>query len=79
MRDAGDGAGRRRSPIDAGAATSRCVGASLSHPGGNITGFTMGEFPLGGKMLEVLKEISPQVNRVAVLLNEPLIEELAHR
>ena len=43
--------------------------ASLARPGGNITGFTLGEFSLGGKMLEVLKEVVPQVSRVAVILN----------
>jgi putative ABC transport system substrate-binding protein len=43
--------------------------ASLTRPGGNITGFTLGEFSMGGKILEVLKEVAPQVNRVAVILN----------
>jgi putative ABC transport system substrate-binding protein len=43
--------------------------ASLARPDGNITGFTLGEFSLGGKMLEVLKEVAPQVSRVAVMLN----------
>ena len=43
--------------------------ASLARPGGNITGFTLGEFSMGGKMLEVLKEVAPQVSRVAVILN----------
>jgi putative ABC transport system substrate-binding protein len=43
--------------------------ASLAQPGGNITGFTLGEFSMGGKMLEVLKELAPQVGRVAVILN----------
>jgi putative ABC transport system substrate-binding protein len=43
--------------------------ASLAQPGGNITGFTLGEFSMGGKMLEVLKEVAPQVGRVAVILN----------
>jgi ABC-type uncharacterized transport system substrate-binding protein len=43
--------------------------ASLTRPGGNITGFTLGEFSMGGKILEVLKEMAPQVNRVAVVLN----------
>jgi putative ABC transport system substrate-binding protein len=42
--------------------------ASLAQPGGNITGFTLGEFSMGGKMLEVLKEVAPQVSRVAVIL-----------
>jgi putative ABC transport system substrate-binding protein len=43
--------------------------ASLTRPDGNITGFTAGEFSMGGKILEVLKEVVPQVSRVAVLLN----------
>ena len=43
--------------------------ASLTRPGGNITGFTLGEFSMGGKMLEVLKEVAPRINRVAVVLN----------
>ena len=43
--------------------------ASLTRPGSNITGFTLGEFSMGGKILEVLKEVAPQVSRVAVILN----------
>jgi putative ABC transport system substrate-binding protein len=43
--------------------------ASLTRPGGNITGFTLGEFSMGGKLLEVLKEVAPGVSRVAVVLN----------
>lgn len=39
---------------------------SLAHPGGNITGFTQFEYGLGGKWLELLKEIAPRVTRVAV-------------
>jgi putative tryptophan/tyrosine transport system substrate-binding protein len=42
---------------------------SLAHPGGNITGFTLGEFSMGGKLLQVLKEVAPQVTRVAIMLN----------
>jgi putative ABC transport system substrate-binding protein len=41
--------------------------ASLSHPGGNATGFIAFEFSLSAKLLELLKEIAPGVNRVAVL------------
>jgi putative ABC transport system substrate-binding protein len=41
--------------------------ASLARPGGNLTGFTVAEFSLFGKLVEVLKEIAPQVTRVAVL------------
>ena len=40
---------------------------SLARPGGNITGFTNFEYGLGGKWLELLKEIAPRVMRVAVL------------
>jgi putative ABC transport system substrate-binding protein len=42
---------------------------SLSRPDGNITGFTAGEFSMGGKMLEALKEVAPEVRRVAVVMN----------
>jgi putative ABC transport system substrate-binding protein len=41
--------------------------ASLSQPGGNITGFSHFEFGIGAKWLEVLKDIAPNVERVAVL------------
>jgi ABC-type uncharacterized transport system substrate-binding protein len=40
---------------------------SLARPGGNATGFTAFEFSIGGKLLELLKEIAPDVTRVAVL------------
>ena len=42
---------------------------SLAHPGGNITGFTNLEPSLGGKWIELLKEIAPRVTRVAFLFN----------
>jgi putative ABC transport system substrate-binding protein len=41
--------------------------ASLSRPGGNATGFTMFEYGMSVKWLELLKEIAPQVSRAAVL------------
>ena len=34
--------------------------ASLAQPGGNITGFTLGEFSMGGKMLEVSRRWHPR-------------------
>ena len=41
--------------------------ASLARPASNATGFTAWEFSLGGKWLELLKEIAPAVTRVAVI------------
>jgi putative ABC transport system substrate-binding protein len=40
---------------------------SLARPGGNITGFTIFEYSMGGKWLQLLKEIAPGVTRAAVL------------
>jgi putative ABC transport system substrate-binding protein len=40
---------------------------SLSAPGGNITGFTSADFSLSAKSVETLKEIAPQVARLAIL------------
>ena len=42
--------------------------ASLAHPGGNITGFVSYEKAMGGKYLELLKEIAPGVTRVSVII-----------
>jgi putative tryptophan/tyrosine transport system substrate-binding protein len=39
---------------------------SLAHPGGNATGFTVLEYSIAAKWLELLKEIAPRVTRVAV-------------
>jgi putative tryptophan/tyrosine transport system substrate-binding protein len=41
--------------------------ASLARPGGNATGFTIFEYGMSGKWLELLKEIAPLVTRAAVL------------
>jgi len=43
--------------------------ASLSRPGGNVTGFVYLEPTMGGKWLELLKEIAPRVDRVVFLFN----------
>jgi putative ABC transport system substrate-binding protein len=40
---------------------------SLARPGGNATGFTIFEYGIGAKWLELLKEISPGIKRVAIL------------
>jgi putative ABC transport system substrate-binding protein len=42
---------------------------SLNRPGGNITGFLFSEAGIGGKWVELLKEIAPGVKRVAMLFN----------
>src|SRR5262249_56315152 len=42
---------------------------SLSHPGGNITGFSNYEYTIGGKWLELLKEIAPRTTRVLAIAN----------
>jgi putative ABC transport system substrate-binding protein len=43
--------------------------ASLARPGGNTTGFTNLEPSVGGKWVELLKDIAPRVTRVAVMFN----------
>jgi putative ABC transport system substrate-binding protein len=48
-------------PVAAGFVTS------LARPGGNITGFAQFEYSIGVKWVELLKQIAPQVTRVAVI------------
>jgi ABC transporter substrate binding protein len=59
---------------------------SLSHPGGNLTGFLLYEVSLAGKLVEFFKEMAPGLARVGLLFNpnnssaEPywrLIEDVA--
>jgi ABC-type uncharacterized transport system substrate-binding protein len=56
--------------------------ASLAKPGGNVTGITSLSADLGGKRLELLKEIVPSLSRVAVFWNpkapgnKPQIQEI---
>jgi putative ABC transport system substrate-binding protein len=40
---------------------------SLARPGGNVTGFMVNDFNIGGKWLELLKQIAPSTTRTAVL------------
>ena len=47
--------------------------ASLAQPGGNATGFTIYEYGMSGKWLELLKEIAPSVTRVAVLRDPAVV------
>jgi putative ABC transport system substrate-binding protein len=48
-------------PVDAGFVRS------LARPGGNITGFMLSEYGLAGKWLDLLREVAPQLTRVAVI------------
>ena len=50
---------------------------SLARPGGNATGFVQFEFGLSGKWLELLKEVAPDVTRVAVLREPGLTAAIA--
>ena len=50
-------------PVGAGFA------ASFARPGGNITGFTNFEPSMGGKWLELLKELAPHVARTTAIFN----------
>ena len=52
-------------PIGSGFVTN------LSRPGGNVTGFTPIVGTLGGKWVELLKEIAPRVTKVILLFNPP--------
>ena len=42
--------------------------ASMAHPGGVLTGFANYESAIGGKWLEMLKDVAPAVSRVLVIL-----------
>jgi putative ABC transport system substrate-binding protein len=56
MTSAGD-------PVGSGLVTS------LARPGGNVTGLSLMAPDLGGKRLELLKDLLPEISRVAVLWN----------
>jgi putative tryptophan/tyrosine transport system substrate-binding protein len=50
--------------------------ASLARPSGNITGFTGNDPAIGGKWMELLKEIAPRTARVALLSNPATAPQL---
>ena len=50
--------------------------ASLAQPGGNATGFTIYEYGIGAKWLELLKEIAPRVTRVGILRDPANVAEI---
>jgi putative ABC transport system substrate-binding protein len=41
----------------------------LAHPGGNITGIGLYEFSIGGKWVDLLKQVSPKLARVGLMFN----------
>ena len=45
------------------------VVSSMAHPGGNITGFSLMDFSVLGKSMELLKRVAPAITRVALLFN----------
>jgi len=42
---------------------------NVARPGGNLTGFSAFEFSIGGKWVDLLKQIMPELERVAVVFN----------
>jgi putative ABC transport system substrate-binding protein len=55
--------------IQAGNPVGSGLVASVARPGGNLTGFTNYVPTMGGKWMELLKEIAPRVERTAALFN----------
>ena len=43
--------------------------ASMAHPGGNMTGFTQGDFSIVGKSVDMLKAMAPPLKRVGLMYN----------
>jgi putative ABC transport system substrate-binding protein len=50
-------------PVGAG------IVASLAHPGGNVTGLSIQQADLAGKRIELLREVVPDLRRLAILAN----------
>jgi putative tryptophan/tyrosine transport system substrate-binding protein len=53
--------------------------ANLARPGGNVTGFSSQEAPLGDKWLQLLKEIAPSITRVLVIMQTDLAQNRVMR
>src|SRR6476619_6944694 len=63
---------RRREPFRSCSRSSSTRSAPVSSRAGNATGFTIYEYSMSGKWLELLKEIAPGVTR-AVVLRDPAV------
>jgi len=48
---------------------SQGVVDSFAHPGRNVTGCSSFDFPMGGKWVQILKEIAPNINRIGIVFN----------
>src|SRR6516165_11094626 len=48
---------------------AQCFVPNIRQPGGNLTGFSFFEFSLGGKWLDLLKEVAPSLERIAIFFN----------
>jgi putative ABC transport system substrate-binding protein len=55
--------------VNAGDPVGSGLVASLARPGGNVTGMSLMAPDLGGKRLELLKEVLPRLSRVAIIWN----------
>src|SRR5262249_26975925 len=55
--------------VNAGDPVTNRIVARLDRPSGNVTGFANLEASLGGKWLELLSEIAPDLKRVAFMFN----------
>ena len=51
--------------------------ASMARPAGNITGFTNFESSMGGKWLQVIKELQPSIQRSAIMFNPEVSTHIA--
>ena len=60
-------------PVEIGLVTS------LAHPGGNVTGLSQISTDLGGKRLELIKELVPKLRRVAILWHPANLTNLAQK
>ena len=57
--------------MQAGDPVGTGIVASTARPGGNVTGVDSAAATLGGKRVELLKEVVPSIRRLAVLINPP--------
>jgi putative ABC transport system substrate-binding protein len=51
---------------------------NLPHPGGNVTGFATLEYSIGGKWLDLLKQMSPSLARVGFMFNPVAFAQFPH-